>query len=194
MILLDNLFEDDIKFIGEAIAKSFWENDCSYRKLLNYDECVHYFQAVVSACGKAGRLFTSSENQEGYLAFWHKNGRPNMIVELMKYMGKQSFIKLGKGLKEWNGFEHYYENNDDYLAVFLVVVRNEFKGQGIARKMLEYPFSMSDREKIPCFLDTDTIQNARTYEKIGMRIDREMILSNGIHMFSMAYGMNDKKC
>ncbi len=187
MIKLEHLSRDDLLQIGRDTGNSFYQDEGAYRKLLTQDECIAYFTACIEACYEINALYTVSEKQEGYLAFWHKKDKPNMAGRLADYMGRDALIKFMNGLRGWPGFERCYADTQDYLSVFLVSVCNGCKGKGFSRKIMEYPFNIAKKEEIPCYLDTDSKKKADIYGHLGMKVKRHKILDNGIEMYTMMY-------
>ena len=72
-----------------------------------------------------------------------------------------------------------------FLRIEMLVVRNEYQGQGFMRKMMEFTYRLADKKQVPVILDTDDKDKAARYEHLGMKLDRVRSCGERFHMYDL---------
>ena len=72
-----------------------------------------------------------------------------------------------------------------FLRIEMLVVRNEYQGQGFMRKMMEFTYHLADKKHVPVILDTDDKDKAARYEHLGMKLDRVRSCGERFHMYDL---------
>ena len=72
-----------------------------------------------------------------------------------------------------------------FLRIEMLVVRNEYQGQGFMRKMMEFTYHLADKKHVPVILDTDDKDKAARYEHLGMKLDRVRNCGERFHMYDL---------
>ncbi len=179
MIKVQNIDKSKLVEMGRAIGESFMGEPGVLVDGFNREEGIAYFSVLTEICYASGCLYSISDNYEGFVAYWTKNNKPGLkyqIVMLFKLLARvkiKSLIRLIQALKGWKGYEDMYKNESDYVAIFMLVVLQEFQGQGHMRTLLSIPFALAKKKNIHCVLDTDAKMKAEKYEKCGMNIVKQ---------------------
>lgn len=193
MIRLENLSKEDIHRIANTIAEAFLCEDGMITRSLNQKEASAYFEIMIKEAYKVNSLYATSEKEEGYCIYWHKGKGPSTwreILAFFTYMKKipmQSLQKLVVSHHDWTDYEMQFQNEKDYLDVYLIVVRKEYQGQGFFRKMMEELMEIAKRDQVMMILDTDSERKAQKYMHMGMHVVTEKILESGLHMYTLKY-------
>ena len=72
-----------------------------------------------------------------------------------------------------------------FLRIEMLVVRNEYQGQGFMRKMMEFTYHLADKKHVPVILDTDDKDKAARYEHLGMKLDRVRSCAERFYMYDL---------
>jgi len=70
-----------------------------------------------------------------------------------------------------SGSEH--DPTERHWHVELVGVEKELRGQGIGRRLMEAALRQTDHAHEPAYLETDTVENVRFYERLGFEVVAE---------------------
>ncbi|MCY6371312.1 GNAT family N-acetyltransferase [Clostridium ganghwense] len=181
---LENIFlltKAHIKPAVETLTKAF-ENDPVYSYLIPDEEerkriLPHLFQFRMCYGITYGEAYAISPDVEG-LAVWipHKNAAMTPW-RMLRCGGFPLFLKAGKSVMtrlssfgEYESQLHKKYANFPHLFLSPIAVDPVFQGRGFARTLLKDMFERVDREKLPCFLQTQSEYNVSIYEKYGFRV------------------------
>ena len=155
------------------------------------------FEVPIKHSLKYGRVYCSSPNLEG-IAAWLPSDKVNMnIFQLIRSGALFSALKLGgkigKSIREV--FEMIIEDRESnmkvpYIYLYAIGVSPEHQGKGIGsnliNKMLDYL-----PPELPIYLETETEQNVKLYEKLGFNVLKKITVpSLGLPMWEM---LHDRK-
>jgi ribosomal protein S18 acetylase RimI-like enzyme len=141
-------------------------------------------ELLLRYCFKYGEIFASSEKFEGIMAYtsgklsymkmWRLI-RSNAIFPFMKLGGNVGRrISLAFAPMETDRKKHMRQNSFIYL--FIIGVSTKSQGKGHGAKLLKSLNEMSDQAELPIYLETETENNVRLYEKFGFKIlDQRML-------------------
>ena len=194
MIRLENLSKTDLQNIANTIAESFLCEDGMITRSLNLQEASAYFDIMISEAYRVNGLYATSEKQEGYCIYWHKGKGPSTwreILAFFTYMKRIPMYKLVVSHHDWTDYEMQFQNEKDYLDVYLVVVRKEYQGQGFFRKMMEELMDIARKDHVIMILDTDSELKAQKYMHVGMEVVTKKVLESGLHMYTLKYDILD---
>lgn len=197
MIRLENISKTDLQNIANTIAESFLCEDGMITRSLNLREASAYFDIMISEAYRVNSLYATSEKQEGYCIYWHKGKGPSTwreILAFFTYMKRIPMYKLSNLVvshHDWTDYEMQFQNEKDYLDVYLVVVRKEYQGQGFFRKMMEELMDIARQDHVIMILDTDSELKAQKYMHVGMEVVTEKVLESGLHMYTLKYDILD---
>ncbi|MCM1167624.1 MAG: N-acetyltransferase [Lachnospiraceae bacterium] len=190
MIKVENKTASEIAELGRKIGEAFAAENGGIASSLTKEHIVKFFEIMTECYYRAGVLY-STENGEGYLAFWEKNSKPafrhtlHMIKRLLSEMPLKAVLAVSQSGSAH--FEKLFKKEKNYIAVSMVVVLREFQGRGFMHKVLELPFSEADKKNIYCVLDTDTELKAKKYTRCGMKIAGRKKLKNNVTLYALAY-------
>lgn len=182
--------EELIKY-GTLIGEAFALEGDGIAATASKEDIVKAFEIMTEYFYKSGVLYTTSDNYEGFLAYWRKNTkvkiRPmlHMIVRMIREMSFKGLMSVACSSSEL--YARLYKKEKDYVAVSMVVVLREYQGRGYMKKVLEHPFAEADRDGVFCVLDTDTKLKREKYIKCGMRNTGKKRLRSGQYLYTMEY-------
>ncbi len=192
MIKVQNIEKNQLALIGKSIGEAFMGEPGVLIKGFDLKDGIEYFTILTEICYNSGCLYSTSEQYEGFVAYWGKNNKPalkyqyEMLFKLLTRIKFSSLLNLLKALKGWQGYEESLKAEKDYIAIFMLVVLKDFQGKGHMKTLLAEPFNLAKQKNIPCVLDTDALIKAKKYEKCGMTIQKRMS-DEDITMFFMRY-------
>lgn len=190
MIKCENLSNADLDRIGKYVAEAFTAEKGVFESL-SLSDAQKMFKVIAETCYNAGHLYKTSENEEGFCVYWTKAQRPGAWVQLkmsikMLFNVPMSAVKtMMNGQKGWTPTEKRYAKADDFVEVFLIIVRPEYQGKGHFKAMLKEPFDLAEKRKTICVLDTDSEVKAQKYSHEGMHIVDRKVLDCKSEMFAM---------
>ncbi|MCM1488715.1 MAG: N-acetyltransferase [Firmicutes bacterium] len=195
MLKVENKSTAEIANIGRKIGEAFAAENGGIAATVTKEQIVKFFEIMTEYYYRAGVLYTTSENGEGYLAYWEKISKPafrhslHMIKRILSEMPLKAVLAVSQSGSAH--FERLFKKEKNYIIVSMVVVLREFQGRGFMHKVLELPFSESEKKNIFCVLDTDTELKAKKYASCGMKIAGKKKLKNNVTLYAMAYRKGD---
>ena len=162
---VSNMTKEELAHYGTLIGEAFAAEGDGIATTAPREDIIKAFEIMTEYFYNSGVLYTTSDNHEGFLAYWRKSTK----------------IKLKPALHMVGRMEK------DYVAVSMVVVMREYQGKGYMKRILEHPFSEAAREGIPCVLDTDTELKVAKYTKCGMKNTAKKQLKSGQYLYTMEY-------
>lgn len=141
-------------------------------------------ELLLRYCFKYGEIFASSENFEGIMAWTPGKLSYMKMWRLIRSQAIFPFMKLGSNVgrrislafipMETDRKKHMRQNSFIYLHIIGVSTKSQGKGHG--GKLLQELNEMSDQAGIPIYLETETENNVRLYEKFGFKTLDQRIL------------------
>ncbi len=192
MIKVENIDKEKLAEIGRSIGESFMAEPGVLVEGFTQKDGIAYFSVLTEICYNSGCLYSISERHEGFIAYWTKDNKPalkyqfSMLFKLLSRVKLRSLINLVQALKGWSGYEDTYKDEDNYIAIFMLVVPKAFQGQGYMKTLLSMPFALAAEKNIPCLLDTDAQIKSDKYEKCGMKTIKRMS-DDDVTMFLMRF-------
>ena len=172
-----SITEEEIEKIGDAYANYNYPSTDKGMFIFNDKNLLKkYIMGFARACFKAGILYTTSNNHEGYIAVVSPADKIspmsgiNLMVELIKAIGFKNFktfIKFcqtgGESIED-----KMKKDKKKFVCIELLVVTEEYQGKGYMRKLMEFAFSKADEQNIPCIVDTDEGLKRDKYCHLGV--------------------------
>ena len=198
---LKGLTPKEVENISRQVADAFY--DYKYNEadqgLIKYiksrEDMFTYMNAIVQAAYKSGMLYTTSDNQEGYLMLSGEGVGSVGLIDGMKMIGAEK--KALGGFKNMKNFIKacFSEENTiemrmrkakrKFLRIEMLAVRPEYQGQGFMRSMLEQVYRVADKKGLPVILDTDDKDKSDRYQHLGMKLDRVRSCGDRFHMYDL---------
>lgn len=189
---LNNLFcltKAQIKPAAEMLSRAFQDNpglayyfpDESERK----SKSLHYFWFTICYGLVYGEVYTTSPNLEG-LAVWIPSENANMSLwRVIRSGGLPMMHKLGsKAASQLRSFGDYVSSVHKRQAPFRhwyllgLGVDPDYRGQGYAGTLLKAMLARIDKERLPCYLETQNADNVPIYQHYGFKVVEESIVPN----------------
>lgn len=198
---LKGLTPKEVENISRQVADAFY--DYKYNEadqgLIKYiksrEDMFTYMNAIVQAAYKSGMLYTTSDNQEGYLMLSGEGvGRVGFIDGMKMIMAEKKALGGFKNMKsfikacfsEGNTIEmRMNKAKRKFLRIEMLAVRPEYQGQGFMRSMLEQVYKVADKKGVPVILDTDDKDKSDRYQHLGMKLDRVRNCGERFHMYDL---------
>ena len=198
---LIGLNKADVTEISKQIADAFYdykynEDDLGLVKYIkSKDDMFIYMNAITQAAYNSGLLYTTSDKREGYLMLSGDGAGSvrffdgiKMIIAEKKALGGFSNMKafIKACFAEGSTIEtRMRKAKRKFIRIEMLVVRQEFQGQGFMRKILEDVYKVADKENVPVILDTDDKDKAARYEHLGMKLERIRNCGEKFHMYDL---------
>lgn len=190
IVKVQNKTDKELADIGRKIGEAFAGENAGVVSEMPQTHVVKIFQIMTEFYYRLGRLYTLPGKEVGYIAYWPKsfripfNFKLRLVGQMLKQVPLSSCLKMAPTGSEQ--FAKAYKR-EDYIAVSMLVVLQEFQGQGFMRPLLAVPFSIAEEQNIPCVLDTDTELKVKKYEKCQMKVSRCRKMINGFPLYTMEY-------
>jgi ribosomal protein S18 acetylase RimI-like enzyme len=135
---------------------------------------------ALSVCLKYGEVYTSSENLEG-VAGWLPPGKSPFggwqIIRSVPLSILFRFARQGAG-RMW-AYGRYVDKLHRRLVPYphwflqIIGVDPVYHGQGFSSRLVRPVLERIDRERMPCFLETNTRKNVAIYRRFGFEVVSE---------------------
>ena len=164
------------------------------RAFTEYEVLKYYFQderkrraiaetfslIALSVCLKYGEVYASSKKLEG-VAAWLPPGRaPFGVWQIMRSVPLAVLFRFGcQGANRLNAYLNYLDNLHRKLVPYphwylqIIGVDPAYQGQGFSSRLIRTMLERIDRERLPCFVDTNTEKNVAIYRRFGFEVISE---------------------
>lgn len=179
----------DINQAVEVLARAF-KNDSLYKYLIPEEEKRHkilpyFFKFRIRYGMLYGETYATSPRMEG-LAIWIPYKNINISSwRVLKCGGVSLFLKAGKdvmgrlsNLEEYASQIHKKHADFPHWHLSPIAVDPTFQGKGFARTLLNNMLERIDKEKVPCFLETQSENNVSIYKRYGFKVVEEGKIPN----------------
>lgn len=137
----------------------------------------HYFQFRVKYGIIYGEVYATSEDIEG-IAMWIKPKNTKMTMwrmfraggmKLFRAMGKETINKMFE-IEEYASKVHHEFAPKIHWHLSPIGVDPEHQGKGYASKLIRAMLKRTDKENIPCYLETQNGKNVEIYKRYGFKV------------------------
>jgi ribosomal protein S18 acetylase RimI-like enzyme len=185
---LYKLQKHDIRKLGPILGDAF-QHDPIWNRLfkdehMSEQKLFSFFEAPVRYCMKFGEAYATSENLEG-VAAWVPGDQGNMTMWRMLRSGALlSAMKIGAGLgkkmkqimKSLPEDRKQNMGESPYIYLLIVGVASTHQGKGWGGKLIRAVIGKSEAEGKPIYLETETMDNVKLYEKYGFHVVKKITL------------------
>jgi ribosomal protein S18 acetylase RimI-like enzyme len=184
---LIRLEKSQLKPAAAMVARAFQDNplsvyffpDMSERK----NKLPYIFQFMISYGLLYGEAYTTSPNLEG-VAVWLPSEKARMKRRGdVENEGLSRLFKVErKTAAKWRSFDDYVSSMHKRLVPFahwylqLLGVDPAYQGKGYASTLLKAMFTRIDKERLPCFLETDAKRDVSIYQHYGFKVVEEGVV------------------
>ena len=184
---LVRLEKSQLKPAAAMVARAFQDNplsvyffpDASERK----DKLPYIFRFMIGYGLLYGEAYTISPNLEG-LAVWLPPEKPR--VTRRGGIGSEGLSRLfkveGETAARWKSFDDYVASLHKRHVPFshwylqLLGIAPAYQGKGYASTLLKAMFVRIDKERLPCFLETDAKRDVSIYQHYGFKVVEEGVV------------------
>lgn len=190
MIHIENWSKEQVDYYGRLIGEAFAASP-GIAETVPKEDIIKTFIAITEGYYKMGTLYALSENYEGFLAYWDKKTKIplkimfRLFFRILKTVRFRSLLKIAASSDEQ--YAKLFKDADDYIAVSMVVVLQQYQGQGYMKKLLTPAFREAEKRNCSCILDTDSPEKVVKYEHCGMKKVAEKQVGHGVTLYTMAY-------
>ena len=196
-----SLTEQEIQQIGHAFGYyDYGEERGLVSAYSSQEDADTYICGYVRTMLKAGELYTTSEQHEGFTAFHickydgtdHKKKLSDYGPLLKGVFASMSLGQMFRTLKVLSSggkglHDEYHKQKKPHIYVGMVVVTEAFQHQGFMREVMELSYAEGRRLGIPVILDTDAKSKCDKYVHLGMKVARERKLSDGSVLYDLIW-------
>lgn len=201
MIKLNDLDDRAIDEISHHVADAFFDyeykdGDLGLKKYITTREDMFtYINAIVKAAYNSGVLYATSDKHEGYMFIAGEGVGSIGFVDGMKMIFAEK-----KALGGWKKMKRFISASFSdggsietrmrkakrkFIRIEVLVVRKEYQKQGFMKQMMEYVYSLADKNHLPVILDTDDENKSARYQHLGMTLDRIRDCGDRYHTYDL---------
>ncbi len=134
----------------------------------------------ISVCLKCGEVYASSEKLEGVAAWLPPEKAPFGGWQVMRSVPLSillRFVRQGAG-RMWS-YGRFIDSLHRRLVPYphwyleIIGVDPAYHGQGVCGRLLRPMLERIDRERMPCYLDTNAERNVAIYRRFGFEVVSE---------------------
>lgn len=185
MSLFDNLHrirKQELKKASIVLANAFSDDILVKTLNLQRKSFESMYELTTRLCLKYGELFAPSENLEGIIGFVPDNRanatmwniiRSGSLISVLKLL--KLFKKMAKAMKILEEDKKNL-NIGPYIYLNVIGVSPKFQGNGFGGKMLKALIEKAENEGKSIYLETQTEDNVKMYEKFGFEVIKKIIM------------------
>ena len=182
-----NLKRQDIQKASILLADAF-QKDPLLNKLYEGKSDLdrkfrNFFEIPIRYCLKYGSVW-STDGLEGiacwlpgklsYMNFWRMLSSGAVLPSIR--MGSKVAKTMQEAFISVDASRKTCANNEDYIYLFVLGVSTEHQGKGFGGKLLRNLISLSSKQKVPIYLETETEDNVKFYENRGFKVYKKLDL------------------
>jgi len=184
---LVRLEKSRIKAAGEVLARAFQDDpifihfipDVSQRK----NKLSYLMQFLTRYAVLHGEVYATSPNLEGVATWLPSEKTDKTLWRMIMNGGLSLYVKLGgKVISRRGVINDYISSIHKHHAPFrhwyleLIGVEPELQGNGYASLLLKAMLARLDKERLPCFLETQNGDNIPFYRRFGFKVVEEVTI------------------
>ena len=184
MTSIDNLYavsRTEYKKATKVLGNAFSEDAIVKKMNLGRKEINSIYEIIIKPCLRYGSVIAPTENLEGVMAFTSSEVNFNMW-SFIRSGSLMPILKSMKLLKEMMGAMKQVEeekknlNIGPYLYLNVIGVSQESQGKGFGGKLLSALIEKSEHEKKAIYLETQSEENVKFYQKFGFEVIKKIFL------------------
>ncbi|MBY9006073.1 MAG: GNAT family N-acetyltransferase [Candidatus Lokiarchaeota archaeon] len=190
MTLFDKLYpvhKKDIKKASSVLANAFSEDPIWKRIInefnLNNETIPKIYEMPIRYCMRYGDVFASSKSLEGVIAL--VPGRKAIMTVWSAIRSGAFLLGVKLGMKFGKKIRRIFKIIEDdkknlnigqYYYIYIFGVSDVYQGKGFGGKILRAIIDRSEKEGKSLYLETETVENVKFYEKFGFKVMKEIRL------------------
>lgn len=183
--------------LAEVLGRAFADNP-GYRALLHRSDDATRLRQTIRGMHWAVR----ATRRCGHVDIIREHGR--LVAVALRFAPGQypmrldgTALMLGMGLcgglrqvprfERLDRFMQRHHPKAPHHYLYFIAVLPACQGRGLGGALLRHLTALADADAMPAYLETDTVNNVRLYERHGYRVDAEHTVPNmsGLHMWLM---------
>jgi len=143
-----------------------------------------YAFVSLSVCLKYGEVYASSEKLEGVAAWLPPGKSPFGLGQVIRSVPLSILYRFGRqGAGRMWAYGRYVDRLHRRLVPYphwyleIIGVDPPYQGEGFSSRLLRPMLEHVDRERIPCYLETNAEKNVAIYRRFGFEVVSEDKLS-----------------
>lgn len=135
---------------------------------------------ALSVCLKYGEVYVSSEKLEGVAAWLPPGKAPFRGWQIIRSVPLSILFRFARqGASRMWAYGRYVDNLHRKLVPYphwylqIIGVDPTYHGQGFSSRLVRPVLERIDRERMPCFLETNTAKNVAIYRRFGFEVVSE---------------------
>jgi len=135
---------------------------------------------ALSVCLKYGEAYASSAKMEGVAAWLPPGKAPFRGWQIIRSVPLSVLFRFGRqGASRMQAYGRYIDNMHRKLVPYphwylqIIGVDPAYQGQGFSSRLVRPMLERIDRERMPCFLETNTDKNVAIYRRFGFGVVSE---------------------
>lgn len=135
---------------------------------------------ALSICLKYGEAYASSEKLEGVAAWLPLRKAPLGGWQIIRSVPLSILFRFGRqGASRMRAYGRHVDNLHRKLVPYphwylqIIGVDPAYHGQGFSSRLVRPVLERIDRERMPCFLETNTGKNVAIYRRFGFEVVSE---------------------
>jgi ribosomal protein S18 acetylase RimI-like enzyme len=135
---------------------------------------------ALSVCLKYGEVYASSEKLESVAAWLPPGKSPFGGWQIIRSVPLSILFKFGRqGAGRMWAYGRFVDNLHRRLVPFphwylqIIGVDPAYQGQGFSSRLLRPVLERIDRERMPCYLETNAVKNVAIYRRFGFEVVSE---------------------
>ena len=139
-----------------------------------------YAFVSISVCLKYGEVYASSEKIEGVAAWLPPGKSPFGLRQVIRSVALPILVRFGRqGAGRMWTYGRFVDNHHRRLVPFphwyleIIGVDPTYQGQGFSSRLLRPVLERIDRERMPCYLETNSGKNVAIYRRFGFEVVSE---------------------
>ena len=135
---------------------------------------------ALSVCLKYGDVYATSEKLEGVAAWLPPGKAPFGSWQMMRSVPLSALFRFGRqGANRLRSYGAYVDRLHRKLVPYphwylqIIGVGPAYQGQGFSSRLLRPVLERIDRERMPCYLETNAEKNVAIYRRFGFEVVSE---------------------
>ena len=135
---------------------------------------------ALSVCLKYGEVYATSEKLEGAAAWLPPGKAPFGGWQIIRSVPLSVLFRFGRqGAGRMQAYGRFVDNlhrkllPDPHWYLQIIGVDPAYQGHGFSSRLLRPALERIDRERMPCFLETNTVKNVAIYRRFGFEVISE---------------------
>ncbi|MHA1125606.1 MAG: GNAT family N-acetyltransferase [Candidatus Heimdallarchaeota archaeon] len=137
----------------------------------------HYFRFRVKYGIIYGEVYATSENIEGIAIWIHPKNTKMTMWKMFRSGGMKLYMAMGRKVIEkmfeiegYTSKLHHKGATEPHWHLTPIGVDPEHQGKGYASKLIRAMLKKTDKENIPCYLETQNGTNVEIYKRYGFKV------------------------